>query len=782
MEKKTFIVTFNNNGKKQKIGKKAENLHYLQKLNVKIPVTYVINWEAYNHYLNNHIWIIDALRTEIQKKIPLDRPYVIRSSANFEDGNDHSFAGQFKSCLNVKGADKILQAVWSIWATANSELMQDYLKKINVPHSNLKMAVIIQEMVTPVYSGVAFSKNPITGMDEIIIEAVQGPGTLLMQDGQTPLRWVYKWGNWIVEPKENTLHADVIERITQKAKSLAKRTKKDIDLEWVFDGKEVFWVQMREITSIAEVDIYSNTISREQLPGIIKPLIWSVNIPLVNGAWIKLLSEIIGKNDLEPEALAKSFYYRAYYNMGTMGRIFEGMGFQRETIEVMMGMDKEEKTMPSFKPNIKIMKLLPNLIKFMIDKLRFKRKIEKHLPDLEAAYQHIHRQEIKSLSDQEILHNLKRIFSINQEAAYFNIVGPLLMMFYNGTLRSQLRKIGFNYKDLDMQPNLEELKKFSPTLHMDQLYEQFNTLPSLQKEAVRKADGYEDFKAIPEIESFKKSVDNFIHHFGHLSDSGNDFSRPPWRETSDMILRMIIDYVPPESQPEERFKFESIPLKRLHAWSLNHIYQRARQFNMYRERISFVYTYGYGLFRNYYLEIGQRLMTSGFLKVQDDIFYLYQQEIEEIMEGVSSAEDVQNRVAKRKSEIEQYRTVILPTTIYGDTPPPIENPDQDKLRGTPTSYGYYTGPVKVVNSLSDFSKLTKGDVLVVPYSDVSWTPLFSRAGGVVAESGGMLSHSSIIAREYRIPAVVAVPNATSILKDDSEVTIDGYKGEVIIHS
>ena len=77
--------------------------------------------------------------------------------------------------------------------------------------------------------------------------------------------------------------------------------------------------------------------------------------------------------------------------------------------------------------------------------------------------------------------------------------------------------------------------------------------------------------------------------------------------------------------------------------------------------------------------------------------------------------------------------------------------------------------------------MDQGDVLVVPYSDVGWTPLFARAGGVIAESGGMLSHSSIIAREYHIPAVVSVAGAT-LLRDNTLVTVDGYKGEVLIHT
>ena len=86
-----------------------------------------------------------------------------------------------------------------------------------------------------------------------------------------------------------------------------------------------------------------------------------------------------------------------------------------------------------------------------------------------------------------------------------------------------------------------------------------------------------------------------------------------------------------------------------------------------------------------------------------------------------------------------------------------------------------------MRGIKDFNKVRQGDVLVIPYSDVGWTPLFARAGAVVAESGGLLSHSSIVAREYNIPAVVSVAGATQLL-DQTLVTVNGHNGEVLIHN
>ena len=137
-------------------------------------------------------------------------------------------------------------------------------------------------------------------------------------------------------------------------------------------------------------------------------------------------------------------------------------------------------------------------------------------------------------------------------------------------------------------------------------------------------------------------------------------------------------------------------------------------------------------------------------------------------------------VQERKDELSSCENISPPEIIFGDEPLPVETEVGETLKGTPTSKGYYQGPVKVVRGLQDFGKLEKGDVLVIPYSDVSWTPLFVHAGAVIAESGGLLSHSSIVAREYGIPAVVSVPRVCEIA-DYTLVSVDGFRGQVSIH-
>jgi pyruvate,water dikinase len=121
----------------------------------------------------------------------------------------------------------------------------------------------------------------------------------------------------------------------------------------------------------------------------------------------------------------------------------------------------------------------------------------------------------------------------------------------------------------------------------------------------------------------------------------------------------------------------------------------------------------------------------------------------------------------------------VPSTIFGDEPLPVDETVSNALTGFATSRGHYVGPVRVVQGLRDFDTVQDGDVLTVPFTDIGWSPLFSKAGAVIAESGGLLSHSSILAREYGIPCIVSVSNACQ-LQNGTLVAVDGFKGKITV--
>ena len=761
------------------LGSKAEQLRYLFDKRFRIPETYVCSWDAYTRYLRNDQQIREIVKEELSRKIDVNREYAVRSSASMEDGHNHSFAGQFKSVLNVQGIDNIMKAIEAVWSSVRSQAVSSYLERHGIDPHDLKMSVIVQEMIPPLYSGVSFSKNPITGMDETIVEAVSGSGEALLQNGITPGRWTNKWGKWIGRIDSGNIDLEIIQEVVNETKEISRLYGRDVDLEWVYDGSAINWVQLRKITALHKTDLYSNTFAREVFPGMIKPLIWSTNTPIVCGAWLKIFTELIGKNDIDPHSLAKPFYYRAYFNMATIGKILNALGLPRNTLELLMDVDREGAEKPSFRPTKKTLLLLPRMISFAIDKMRFSKKIKAFLPATKPQYQSFSTGQISHLSEKELIREIERLYALNEKTAYYTIITYLSMGLYNGILKHQLNKLGVDIENVDITEGMDELTQFDPTIHLKDLGRQFNGLGEEIKDKIKKSS-FTEFFTLKDIDALQSKVTDFINRFGYLSDSGNDFSSVPWRENPDTVLKMITNYTHPGDKRVAKLPFADLPIPALRRLLLRPIYKRARTFRLYREEIGSLYTFGYGLFRTYFLALADHFLHRGLITDREDIFYLYYDEVKLIIDKDPAKCTYQEKISQRKREMNEYRDATLPNTIYGNCLPPIKHQKGARLKGIPTSKGYYKGPVRIIQGIQDFHKLREGDVLIIPYSDVGWTPLFSKAGAIIAESGGFLSHSSIIAREYGIPAIVSVSGACH-LRDDATVTVDGYQGEIMVH-
>jgi pyruvate,water dikinase len=761
------------------IGNKARSLAFLIKRGYPVPVTWVCTWDAFVQFRKGDAKITGAVAAELSSLIHQHTAYAVRSSANVEDDQQYSFAGQFKSILNVTGIESLLAAIRSIWESTSAPAVQTYAKKMGIDPATLKMAVIIQEMVPPKFSGVSFSRNPITGMDETVVEAVAGSSDALLQEGVTPQRWIYKWGEWIALPEHEDLPRAIIQEVVTRTRDIARAYGKPVDLEWAYDGTSLYWVQLREITSLKNLNVYSNYIAREVLPGIIKPLVWSVNVPMVNSAWKQFLTELIGDIDIDAGALAKPFYYRAYFNMGVIGNIFTALGLPSETIELLMGIYLEGADRPSFRITPKMLLRLPRIARFAMEKIRYSRKFPDLFIQMKENYRAFCSTPLEQLSEQELMQQIDRLFILSRQTAYYNIVVQLLMGFYNMLLKWQLKKLGVDFTCFDLTEGMEELKEFDPAIHMLVMNQQYRQLSADVQEVIA-GGSYEDFSRLSGIALLQDELSRFLERFGHLSDSGSDFSAAPWRENPEVILRMIIAPQQTENRSVRNICYEELRMSRLRRLLFSPIYHRARSFRLCREEVSFLFTFGYGLFRACFLALADIWMAKGYLAERDDIFYLCLDEIKNVIKNGRMEPAYTDAVTVRKREIQECRDITLPSTIYGDQPPPLMNHSGSRLKGTPTSRGYYRGAVKVVRGIRDFAKVKAGSVLVIPYSDVGWTPLFTRAGALIAESGGILSHSSIIAREYNIPAVVSVSGACQ-LKDNTMVSVDGYLGEILIH-
>ncbi len=714
-------------------------------------------WLRAHGYQVPQTWVVPPGTEPSLDQLDPNKAYAVRSSANVEDGGAASFAGQFLTRLDVTGVEAVGAAVAAVRASADTTGVDSYSAHMGAADP-IEMSVLIQEMVTPVASGVVFTRNPITGLNEVVLEAVAGRGDLLVGRGATPQRWVRRWGAWTQEPTDPSLPADVAATLVDQAMEIGEAYGRPADLEWVWDGHDIWWLQIRPITGVGDVAVYSNRISKEVMPGLIKPLVWSVNVPVVNRAWIELFTEAIGPNDVRAADLAKSFAYRSYFNMGAIGDIFELVGMPRDSLELLLGLP-EGPDKPTFKPTPATIRKLPRLLTFAARQARYGGDTDRHLRGLRAEYGRFGAP-LEHRSDAELLEAVDKLMELGTRAAYANIVVPLLANIYTALLRKRLARRGIDLATVDIVEDLDAGR--------DDLDSQLDELAGVMATA-----GVDSPEATAELS-------RFIERFGHFSDSGNDFSVASWREQPELLKAMAAARGSTSRRsvrkPWSEVRRHLGPIGRV---ILGLVRRRAARYQARREQVSSLYTYGYGLFRNYFLELGKRLADRGIIADADDIMFLTLDEVRAGFAGELVASAAHAIVSRHRAEMAKVVDVAMPEIIYGDGFIATgAAAGESILRGVATSRGHYRGPVRVVTGLSDFGKVQPGDVLAIPFSDVGWTPLFDTVKAIVAESGGMLSHSSIVAREYGIPCVVSVPGATA-LEDGVMVTVDGYRGEVI---
>lgn len=758
--------------KADETGNKANSLIFLHHYGFNIPVTYLVTTTTYERYLAGDTALADSLRSEIEE-LPA-KTWAVRSSTSAEDSHEFSFAGQFQTVINVIGTEAILNAVMKVWDSARILNANDYIRKTGV--SAIRCGVIIQEMIPARLAGVSFSRNPVTNQNETVIEAVEGAGEELVQKGVTPLRWRIRKES-VLEGNDSHPMIEVIRKVASDTERLRRYYGKHIDIEWVHDGVRLYYLQLRQITAKHDIAVYSSKMAREMLPGQVKPLVWSVNIPLVNGTWIGLLEEITGPLETKPEDLARPFYYQAYFNIAVLGRILQRIGIPPDSLEKFM--TGNGSGMHSFRPGIRTFRHTFRIIRFLRSKMAIEKTFIREFEPLKARCRAMALNLEKEFSPESYGRLYAQLFETGRKLAYLNIVMPMLGTMYHKGLKKRLEKAGLDYDTLDFRRDFPELANYEPLPLLVEIRRDIEALPPAARE---RCISMAALRSLPEALEISRKIDQFTELFGHLSESGTDMSYVKWEEDPEALFRMILS-ADMHNRKIELYTIDSLRDRGINIpSSLRKAYLRAGRFKVYREQISSLYIYGYGLFRRFFLLAGREIVLRGILDRADDIFYLTRTEVEEIMKdaGIIKGNDYRERVRDRIREMEETKDIVLPVVIYGEEAPLPETARSRNHSGTGTSPGSYTGTTRVVKSVSDFEKVSRGDVLLIPFSDVSWTPVLARAGAIVSETGGMLSHCSIIAREMGIPAMVSVANACAI-GSDLTVTVNGANGVLTVH-
>ena len=291
----------------------------------------------------------------------------------------------------------------------------------------------------------------------------------------------------------------------------------------------------------------------------------------------------------------------------------------------------------------------------------------------------------------------------------------------------------------------------------------------------------------------------FLHEYGHQSVCELDLGVPRWSENPGYVLTLLTGYLEmeesartPDFQLQQAGREAAAMIAtlaqrvgqqhRLRGWLVRWCLQRAHALAGFREMARFVVGLRLAQARGLLWPVGEELAQAGRLQEAADIFFLTLPEVHEALAGADVRERVGERRASFARELMRSR-VPLVLLSDGTEPagPPTSTLAHGALQGTPASPGRVTALARVILDPHD-ARLSPGEILVAPSTDPGWTPLFLQAAGLVMETGGAMAHGAIVAREYGIPAVVGVPNATGRIATGSRVTLDGTAGTVVIES
>ena len=703
--------------------------------------------------------------------IDTDGRYAVRSSAEVEDGARRSYAGRYSTLLGVPG-DGVARAALEV---AAGEPASVYDGDGASAGGSSPVAVIVQRMVQPHAAGVVFSRNPVTGVKETVLEAIRGTAADLVAGRERPERWVRKRGFWIVRPDQPILETDVAERVADGVEQIERAFGRPIDAEWAWDGT-LWWLQARPITAGAQTAIYSSKMARDMLPGVIMPLVWSVNGPLKSRVFLRFLEDVFGPLEIRAEDLGALLHYRFYINIGALSRLFAEFGLPEDSLELLAGMEKGAAMPRMPRPTPRALRRLPRLLTSAWRFAHFQRELDAHLPELWAQSRAFASEtDAASLDASAAIARLDELESIVERTTYSHMVTLMLMQMYSMRVRGRLQKKGLLAKGEPLDLPAPAGSPHDVGAALARLAEVARASGEEVVDLVRAGD-LDGLRASCDAGSFADALERFIADFGHLSDSGVNIASVPWSEQPERVLTMVASMLDAGAHGERRVEHEDVDALRQAA---GRVWRTAERYVGYREETSSLYTYTYGQVRPLALAIGRHLADVRALGDADDVFLLTLDEIRRAISDALSPADVRAIVAGRAEVVAAARLGEPPEVVVGEATGLVRIPDRTVLRGIACSRGQYTGPVTVCGGIADLGRIAEGDVVVVPYSDASWTPVFLRAGAIVAESGGLLSHSAILARELGVPAIVSARGALN-LTDGTLVSVDGYEGTVTV--
>ena len=766
-----------------KVGQKAANLSFLKRLGYSVPDGWVIPAG-------------DDPKTVTKFLQPsVTNPVIVRSSAIGEDSANASAAGQYLSIANITSREALYSAIIDCQASYIEANAIEYRRLMNSNSDNSEetsstgMAVIVQKQIEGLFSGVAFSRNPLNQFSQAVaIEVLPGGAAQVVSGKVTPQRYLVNLPeltlaeqdrqeerNNIVITQENshsssvTIPTELLESVALLARELEELFQGiPQDIEWTYDGEKLWLLQARSITTLQP--IWTRKIAAEVIPGLIKPLTWSINKPLTCGVWGEIFHLVLGKkgHDLDFQQTATLHYNHAYFNATLLGTIFLRMGLPTESLEFLTRGAKFSK--PPLKSTLSNLSGLWKLCKREWNLVRdFQQDYDKLFASTLAD---VRETPATELSPTELLSRVETILEVLEHATYYSILAPLSF-----ALRQAIFKVEDRQLDQSQTPEIESMRSLA-----DLAADALKLLAAEKITTTSSASLFAQIAENPEGESVLARFQQWLDKYGYLSQVATDIAIPRWRDNPRPAREMFTRFF---SDRQQRQQAQFTSQKQTTDYKTKLVQTRLNL----KGKVGEVYNQLLAHLRWSFLALEQHWLQEGKLSAPGDIFYLKMSEIHTLQANYTEKfkQELEQLIVQRKAELaENQKLKNISYLVYGDRPPVISDTntpviaDARILKGIGTSPGKVEGSVKILSDFANTDQINKQTIIVVPYTDAGWSPVLARAGGLIAEVGGRLSHGAIIAREYGIPAVMDIPNINKILHNGQKVKIDGLLGVVEI--
>ncbi|MBN8822656.1 MULTISPECIES: phosphoenolpyruvate synthase [unclassified Spirosoma] len=774
--------------------------------------------------------------TEHLKTYGEQEAYAVRSSATAEDLPTASFAGQQDTYLNIIGAEAILRHMSKCWASLFTERAVTYRIQHGFDHRNIRLAVVVQKMVFPQTAGILFTADPVSGNRKIVsIDASFGLGEALVaglvnadtykvRNGEViekkiPAKklaiYAAEKGGTIekaVEAEQQYQSALTDEQVLQLeriGRTVEAHFGQSQDIEWCLVDQSVYVVQSRPITTLFPLPevadkaphVYVSVGHQQMMTDAMKPLgiaMWQLTagrpMPTAGGRiFVDVADDLASpvKRHMLVNVLGKSdpLIRDAFMTLLERGDFIKSVPEQPEAVPAQS---------PPGPPPVDYQTLAdydPAIVSELIG------RSETAIAELKQAIQS------KSGTDlidfiQETTQQSKRGAADSQSFGVI-MTGMNAASWLNEHMEMWLGEKAVADTLTQSVPNNITSEMGLALLDVaDAIRPYPDVIAYLQRgNLAQEQDAHflDELATVAGGPEARNAINIFLTRYGMRCAGEIDITRPRWSEKPATLIPLILSNIKNFEPGESSRRFERglreamakkqeilARLKQLpdgdeKVNETSRMIDLVRNLAGYREYPKYGIVSRYFVFKQALLKEAGRLVQAGVLHEKEDLFYLRLDELREVIRTHTLGYDLINQ---RKDDYKRFEKLTPPRVMTSDGEIITgqykrDNLPADAIVGLPVSAGVIEGRARVILKMED-AELEEGDILVTPFTDPSWTPLFVAIKGLVTEVGGLMTHGAVIAREYGLPAVVGIDQATKLIKDEQRIRLNGTEGYIEI--